>query len=318
MDYIPGTPGPKGWLTETHREREWREIEHYCLPKEQQDFFQFTKQAEVPGSKIGRRDIRTFLLDTTLTEVPSLTKEFTKEEVDKVLSLLKPGDILLTNDDTLPGLQLVEKVVARSDFTHAAIYEGNGRTIEAGAGGVVRDNLKNSLTGSKKNLEIIRPNYKTPEDVNAALKYARSQLKKPYNSSFDLYDDKKIYCTELVHNALLAIPNPIKTNPPNKFLGKDYLGPDAFRGMADSQVVYSTGCSFTKSQLSRSPIYAGAVTASLVGGFALGMPGAVAGFIGGATATTFMWKKGEEYSKILKSLDNFPLHLTESDFVIPT
>ncbi len=220
----------------------------------------------------------TALLDMRM---PTTTKSFPPEERDKVLELIKPGDIILETNDAYPGWQVLEKVAFNSNFTHAAIYEGEGKFLEATTGdpsgkGVVRTDLKEYLEGRIK-LQIIRPPYKTPEDREAALNYARGSMGRPYDSAFNQKDDKELYCAELVQRALAAMPNPINV-PIANFMGKQAVGPNAFQKIPDAEVVYTTKSSFASSVISHYPVYAAAIGAAAVGAITFGPLGAVGGF----------------------------------------
>lgn len=228
--------------------------------------------------KAGGGSIFTALLDT---RVPTVTKPFNDEQRDQVLKDIRPGDIILETNDAYPGWQFLEKLVFGSSYTHAAIYEGDGKFIEATTGdpsgkGVVRNDLKEYLEG-RISLEIIRPPYKSEEDKESALNYARSQLGKSYDSAFNQNDDKEQYCAELVQRALEAMPNPIKV-PITNFFGKKAVGPNAFQKIPDGKVVFSTGSGFFKSRLSHYPVYASAIAGAVAGGAVLGPVGAIGGF----------------------------------------
>lgn len=259
------------------------------------------KDAELSGpmdsislsSGLGGADL-TPVLDV---RVPTVTKLFPAEEKDKVLKLIQPGDIILESNDAYPGWQFLEKLVFGSAYTHAAIFEGDGKFIEATTGdpsgkGVVRNDLGEYLQG-RISLEIIRPPYKTPEDREAALNYARANLGKDYDSSFNQNDDEKLYCAELVQRALESMPNPIKV-PITNFFGKKAVGPNAFQKIEGGEVVYSTGSGFFKSRLSHYPLYLSGAVAAAVGGAALGPLGAVGGFIAGAVGSILVGNKIQE------------------------
>ncbi|MCE1246751.1 MAG: hypothetical protein LWY06_08915 [Firmicutes bacterium] len=216
--------------------------------------------------------------------VPTVTPKFSEKEVEKMLAVMKPGDIITETDNSYPGWQFLEKLVFNSDYTHAAIYEGDGKFLEATSGnadgiGVKRNELREFLTG-RQSVEIIRPPYNSEADVKAALDHSRSQLGKPYDGDFNLQDGNAIYCAELVYNALKAMPNPIEA-PTVSFMGKEAVGPNAFKQIPGAEVVYSTGSSFVKGRISHYPVYMAAVAGATVGGMAAGPLGAIGGFAAG-------------------------------------
>jgi len=226
--------------------------------------------------------------------VPTVTKDITEEERNKILSVIQPGDVILETSDSHPNWQRLEIVTLGSVYTHAAMYEGDGKFLEATTGdpsgkGVIRTDLKEYLEGPI-HVKIIRPPYKSPEDVKAALDYCRSQLDKPYDSAFNYEDDGAIYCAELVKKALDQCPNnmnvPMADTIFTKLTGKKAVGPDDFGRIEGARTVYpddpSKEASFLKSTLSHYPVALGAVAGAVAGGYALGGAlGTVGGFAGG-------------------------------------
>jgi len=240
----------------------------------------YTPQAASKG-KDGAGNWFTKILDI---RVPTTTPQITPERRDEILKLIQPGDVILETNNAYPGWQRFEKVTLNSDYTHAAMYEGDGKFIEATTGdpsgkGVVRNDLKEYLQGNIL-VEIIRPPYKTPEDKEAALDYCRNQLGKPYDSDFSLKDDNSIYCAELVYRALDSCPNKIDV-PLKKLLSKEAVAPDSFEQVKGGQVVYSDNSNFWKNMASHYPVALGALGTATAGGMLLGPLGAAGGFIGG-------------------------------------
>lgn len=233
------------------------------------------------GEKGGSGNWFTRILDI---RVPTTTPNITPERRDEILKLIQPGDIILETNNAYPGWQRFEKVTLNSDYTHAAMYEGDGKFIEATTGdpsgkGVVRNDLKEYLEGHIL-VEIIRPPYKTPEDREAALNYCREQLGKPYDSEFSLKDDNQIYCAELVYGALNSCPNKIET-PLKKLFSKEAVAPDSFEEVKGAQIVYSDNSNFWKNMASHYPVALGALGSATAGGMLLGPLGAAGGFLGG-------------------------------------
>jgi uncharacterized protein YycO len=215
--------------------------------------------------------------------VPTTTKPITPERREQILKLVQPGDIILETNNAYPGWQRFEMITMGSNYTHAAMYEGDGKFLEAttgGEAGVIRSDLREYLEGPIL-MEIIRPPYKTPEDRQAAIDYCRAQLGKPYDSGFTLDDDgKSIYCAELVYRALQACPNKIDT-PLIKTLGRKAVAPDSFEGIEGAQIVYSDNSRFWKNMATHWPVALGAAASAAAAGLAAGPLGGVAGFFGG-------------------------------------
>ncbi|MDQ7827292.1 MAG: YiiX/YebB-like N1pC/P60 family cysteine hydrolase [Candidatus Eremiobacteraeota bacterium] len=230
-----------------------------------------------------------FFTDRILNiRVPTTTQKFPEDEKKKVLDLLQPGDIFLETNDAYPNWQVLEKIVFSSDYTHAAIYEGNGQLLEASSEVQRRD--VNEYLNDRANIAIIRPPYKTEDDKKAALDYARAQLGKPYDDVFDQNDDSAFYCVELVQKALKAMPNPIET-PLTTFMGKPYVGPNAFQKIEGAQLVYNRNGGFLNSMMSHYPVTGAAVAGAIAAGLALGPVGALAGLMAGGTLATMVGNK---------------------------
>ncbi|MCE1246994.1 MAG: hypothetical protein LWY06_10150 [Firmicutes bacterium] len=258
-------------------------------PKNPSDSVSLGNQAE--NFKEGGGNWFTALLDV---RVPTTTKSFPKADVEKIMSSIKPGDVILETNNAYPGWQILEKTVFNSDLTHAAIYEGDGKFLEATTGdpsgkGVIRTDLREYLDG-RIMVEIIRPPYKSEEDKKAALDYARSQLGKPYDSAFNQETDKEQYCAELVQRALASMPNPIEV-PITNFFGHKAVGPNAFQKIPGAETVYSSGASFWKSMASHYPVYMGALAGAAAGAVTLGPLGAIGGFVTGGLLTTMAGNK---------------------------
>jgi uncharacterized protein YycO len=239
----------------------------------------FTPQSLSGGGDAG--SLFTNILDI---RVPTTTKEISEENRQKILNNIQPGDIILETNNAYPGWQRFEKLFLGSNYTHAAIYEGDGKFIEATTGdpsgkGVVRSDLKEYIHG-RVLYEIIRPEYQTPEDKKAALDYARSQLGKPYDSSFNLQDTNKQYCAGLVYKALQTCPHKIDV-PLKKVLGRLAVAPDSFQQIKDKKIVYSDNASFIKNMASHYPVALGTLAAAAIAGVVLGPIAAVGGFVGG-------------------------------------
>ena len=240
------------------------------------------------GSKIKNLATKALLLALNIP-IYSSTPKITDERREKILNSLQPGDILLETHNNYPFFQIAEKIVANSDFTHAAIYEGDGKMIEANTShedgkGVSRVDVAEYLNG-RMAIQIIRPPYETQEDIKAALKYADSQIGKDYDGSFDYQNSDKQFCSELVAKSLAAMPNKIYT-PTTTFLGREIALPDAFREIEGVEVVYNDGTNFWKNQLSHSLSFIGGAVAAGAAACALGPIGITGAFLGGTVLTS--------------------------------
>lgn len=232
--------------------------------------------------------------------VPTVTKPRTAENAKKILDSIKPGDVLLETHNAYPNWQIMEKLTLGASHTHAALYEGldekgEPQLIEATTGdpsgaGVIRTNLKSYFEGPTR-IAIVRPNYKSSSDREAALGYARDQLGKPYDAKFDFENDDEFSCTELVSNALNSAPNAIEVAK-TKALGRNAVAPDSFMELPGAEVVYTDNSSFAKNMASHWPIAAAAVGTGAVSWALSGSPilGA-AGFMGGLVGSIALGNK---------------------------
>ncbi|MBM3462409.1 MAG: hypothetical protein FJX76_09930 [Armatimonadetes bacterium] len=212
--------------------------------------------------------------------VPTVTPEYSAEKRKHILDNIQPGDVILETNNAYPGWQRLEFYTLRSSYTHAAIYEGNGKFLEATTpGGVQRTDLADYLTG-RIQVAIIRPDYKSPTDVTSALDYCRGELGKPYDNKFNTHGNDEIYCAELVYKALKQMPNPIEA-PTRKVFGKEAVGPDAFFEIPNAKVIHDDGSAYWKNRLSNWPVYLTAATAATVAGMHAGPWAGTAGFFGG-------------------------------------
>lgn len=222
--------------------------------------------------------------------VPTTTKSIKPENVKKVLEDIQPGDVLLETNNAYPNWQRMEFLTMGASYTHAAMYEGKDKNgepmlLEATTGdpsgaGVIRTNLKEYFEGPIQ-LAVVRPQYTSPEDRDAALGYMRDQLGKPYDGKFDFSNDDAFACTELVAKALSHMPHPIEVEK-TRVLGRDAVAPDSFMKLPGAEVVYTDHASFGKNMASHWPIAAAAVTTGAATWALSGSPilGA-AGFLGG-------------------------------------
>jgi len=225
--------------------------------------------------------------------VPSAEKKpFSSEQIEALVNTLEPGDVLLISGDNYPHWKFLEKATLNSDFTHAAIYEGDGQFIEATYPKVIRTDLRKELD-RKLNFEVIRPPYASKDDVKAALDYSRAQLGKPYETELDFETDKELGCSELVQRALKAMPHPIEVDTRNVF-GKKIVAPDAFRDIDGAQTIFSNRKSFVSMLLSKHyPVLACSAACAVLASMATGPMGAIAAFIGGGLLSIAIGNKIE-------------------------
>ncbi|MCE1246701.1 MAG: hypothetical protein LWY06_08660 [Firmicutes bacterium] len=116
---------------------------------------------------------------------------------------IKPGDIVLTNDEsgTLFSI-IVGAVDGKADFNHALLNAGNGKTIESRTvtDGVAEGDMKTVLM-SKHHAIAIRPHYTSDSEAQDVVDAARGMIGTKYDFRFRMGDDS-MYCSEMVFKAV--------------------------------------------------------------------------------------------------------------------
>jgi hypothetical protein len=126
-----------------------------------------------------------------------------KADLEAFKQIAQPGDVLLCKPrDKTTVFVFIEEVAFNSPWDHAAMYDGNGFVLHALTDkGVVKEPLDAVFKEFKVN--IYRPQYKSEQAQEKALKFMESQLGHGYDSKFDLTSNREHYCTELVYKAIL-------------------------------------------------------------------------------------------------------------------
>lgn len=164
--------------------------------------------------------LSTFILRVLDVQVPLLMKPFTAEQKEHVKSLLRPGDILLKDDNSHPLGQMTNRF-ARSRWSHSAFYPGGDCIVDVGTKPyVAKIELDTFLECT--DLGIFRPKYASEEDRQSALSYVESCMGRPLNRTFSLEKKDAYYCAQLIYCALKQTPNPIEL-PLVSVLGRPYV-----------------------------------------------------------------------------------------------
>jgi uncharacterized protein YycO len=146
---------------------------------------------------------------SNMTDLLGTTKHtnhphISEKEADDFMSKLKPGDMVLVNDEACTIFSLIIVAVdGKADFNHALLYEGDGKTIESRTvtGGVAEGNLKEVL-GHKHHAVAIRPRYEPPEKQAAdVVDAAKDKIGVKYDYKFKM-GDNAMYCSEVVYKAV--------------------------------------------------------------------------------------------------------------------
>jgi uncharacterized protein YycO len=155
----------------------------------------------------------------------------TKDELDYLKKIARPGDVLLRFQKGYP----LDKVLVGT-WQHAAIYVKDGNIIDAMGDGT--DKRKLDKFGEADGIVLIRLKNTPENKVNKALTYAYEQIGKSYDINFS-DNEKAQYCSGLVSRSLkhagLA---------PDSF-GKDEKGkdgmvkPDLLLALPESEIVWT-------------------------------------------------------------------------------
>lgn len=119
----------------------------------------------------------------------SSTYKIKGPEMRIILSLLKPGDVLLTRKD-----HYVSNFFIKGKFSHAGLYVGNNRVIHVTTDGIVNQDILGFMRADA--LAISRPKDNTT--TKTAIERAYTQLTKEiqYDYDFDKDSPEEFYCSE--------------------------------------------------------------------------------------------------------------------------
>lgn len=141
--------------------------------------------------------------------------DFSDEQRDLIITLIKPGDIILTYS---PGY--LSSLFFPGVFIHGITYVGteeqrqvigierrwryskkNDNLIEAVGPGVTFNDLKHITEKSVGKMAILRPNI-SAESRQAFLQGVFDYLGRPYDFRFDFMDPLRLCCTEVIYHCL--------------------------------------------------------------------------------------------------------------------
>lgn len=164
-----------------------------------------------------------------------------ESEIREFEQNLQPGDVILTLSDDDPMFHTIVSAQRKPlDFTHAAMYAGNGKIIEANTDtGQVGYRDTDSVLGQKAHVVAVRPHYKDGE-AEKVVQQAKGYIGRPYDWFLSL-GDKRLGCVELPFHAIKNGAPDHQVPISNLWGLTSYIFPSDFVLTSDSEVVASAG-----------------------------------------------------------------------------
>lgn len=178
-------------------------------------------------------------------------KTFTPERIDDFKRKLEPGDVIVTNHDKFLDIEVPEMILGVGGaWTHTAVYVGQGDCVEALWGQGVIQRPVDEVLGGNHHARILRPDYLTSKDAQAAADEARKHVGAGYDARFDLGSDEGFGCVELAYKAVHRAAPYIELKP-HRLFGKEFLSHKVFNRSPDMTVMEDTGSSMFYNYLSK-------------------------------------------------------------------
>ena len=165
---------------------------------------------------------------------PDSTPRINEKQISELKSVLKPGDIILNGNN--------------SSFIHSILFMGNDTIIHSLATpgrntkflGTIRETLTEYLFRAERDKFIVL-RYKNldPNELNKVFDYANKQIGKSYDTLFLMNSDSRMYCTELVFQAVMQFTNQPKIYPHKVVLGWQLITNEDFMDSPDLETVWT-------------------------------------------------------------------------------
>ena len=150
---------------------------------------------------------------------PWSQKKISSRDYRAIDALIKPGDVVLS----LTQGQLVNAFIP-GFWSHAAIYAGDNKIIEAIGKGVVETDMIDAVMTCDY-VMVRRPTFATEAQRTEAVAWARTKLGSQYDLFFNQNNDA-FYCSELVWMAYQHSVGPDVPFTRRQTLGVDTVSPD--------------------------------------------------------------------------------------------
>lgn len=166
--------------------------------------------------------------------VPDATPAISASALREMQSKLQPGDIVLCGNN--------------DSFVHALIYLGNDQIIHALAQltpnndflGVVKETLSGYIRRVERDkFVVLRSPNLSSQDLQAISQYAHKMVGTSYDSLFLLSTKDRVYCTEVVYQALQRMKRPPRLFPHRAKYGWDLFTVEDIMDSPDLETVYT-------------------------------------------------------------------------------
>lgn len=228
------------------------------------------------NSKLGSKATRvaTWLLRRP---VPTTFPEISTTDRESVKDKLQAGDVLLRADMESANLGHFAYWTVGADYSHSAIYDGNGYVVETRAEGVSTNPVDEFLTGKAK-VSVVRPDYQSSEEASQVVREAKKLEGTPYDFRFDSSDASELACAELIEVAMKKV-NPNLEVPDVTFMGRLSTVPDGFLQMPNATILVDGKSHYWKNQLHSWPLL---LTSAIGVGVGAAVAGGLGAVLGGA------------------------------------
>lgn len=179
--------------------------------------------------------------------------KLTREEAEKFMDGLQPGDLIITNDDGDFQFEITQKLLGKTgNWTHIGLISEKNSVLEVliEADGTAETDPMKRFTDNH-HVMVLRPKYSSPDEVKKVIDEARSYFGKvTYDHSFNMKTDDKQYCQEYIYKVMRKASPDVELKS-SSLLGLEYVTADNFVNSPDMTKVRSTGSNFWINYLSK-------------------------------------------------------------------